>query len=137
MGDLTSPGATARRSIALDPATNEILFDQKGRVTWLSGAAAIAQALRLAFQLWRGEWFLDELVGAEWSAVLGQKFNEAKAVAFATTTSLSVAGVSRVTGMEVTYDGTARELTIVWAVETDYGPLFETTVLAIPEGAVQ
>ena len=132
MGDPTSPGAATPRGIKLDPLTREFVWSN-GRLVWTSGAEAIAQAIDLAFGFFKGEWFLDQNIGADWYSILGRKpYEPGRARAFARAVLLGVAGVLEITALDPVFDSIARHLTITWTVTTDYGPLTGTSEVALP-----
>lgn len=47
----------------LDPNTGDLSVPSSGIVPLVSGGEAIAQLIRIAFNVWRGEWFADSRVG--------------------------------------------------------------------------
>lgn len=93
-------------------------------LAFTTGIAAVAQSCRIALQMFAGEWFLDLDAGIPyWDSILAQKPDVAiKAARIAFRSELLASdGVIDVTKLVVTYDGSARTMTIVWQVLTELG----------------
>jgi hypothetical protein len=89
-----------------------------------TGLTAIAQACRIALQMFQEEWFLDLDAGMPyWQAILGQKPDVSIPAAGIAARSelMSVPGVIDVPLLDVTYDGPTRKMTIKWQVSTAFG----------------
>jgi hypothetical protein len=108
--------------LELDPITFDLTFS--------TGLRAVAQSCQIALNLVRGEWFANLDDGFPYFeregvpkeiAILGQKFNQAKAVAAFTTALLDVDGVVEVKKLEVSFDKTTRMMSVNWVVRTEFG----------------
>lgn len=122
--------------IKLDAATNDIVLVD-GDFVFTTGGEAVVQALRIALQTIRGEWFLDleegvpyyegDTVTAE-EALLGQVFDETKALSAFREAILAVPGVSDILSLGVAFDGTSRRMTVEFRVRTVFGDSDTETV---------
>lgn len=101
-----------------------------GDAAWSSGIAGVAQGIRIALQLFRGEWFLDLDEGVPYlerdgvsadEALLGQRFNEPKALRYFRDAIARAPGVNEIVSLSVTFDGPSRALTATWVVSTVFG----------------
>lgn len=95
-----------------------------------TGLAAVAQACRIALLLVRGEWFADLGLGVPYferegvtaaEALMGQKFNKAKATSAFREALEGVDGVVSVVSIAVTFNSVTREMTVTWVVRTEFG----------------
>jgi hypothetical protein len=95
-----------------------------------SGLEAVAIGIRVRLLMFRGEWFLNLRTGVPWlvnatvpagEALLGQRFNEARARAAVSEAILRTPGVKAITTLRVTYANSTRLMSITWAVSTVFG----------------
>jgi hypothetical protein len=95
------------------------------------GLEAIAQDVRQALELVRGEWFLDEEAGTPWfQDVLGQKQpNLAIARASLVSRILGRKGVKELVSFDMSFDSASRALSVSFEVSTDVGELSLTVSL--------
>ena len=109
------------------------LVIENGDLAFSSGVDGVGQAIRVAVRLVRGEWFLNLDAGVPWlerdgvdssEAILGQQFQEAKAISAFRDAIIAVPGVAAIDSLTATYDNTTRLLTIAWSVTT----VFDNTV---------
>ncbi len=101
-----------------------------GGLEWSRGIAGVAQGCRIAMQAVKGEWFLNlddgisyyenDVVPAS-RAILGQRFDEIKALAEYRTALLGVPGVGKVLALVVDYNSETRALSVSWQVKTEFG----------------
>lgn len=118
--------------------TDNDLVIVNGDLAFVTGADAVAQGIRIAIQMFNGEWFANLDVGIRYlendhvtasQALLAEKFNAVKARAEFRREILAVDGVAEITSLDVTFDRTSRTLKVVWAVRTIFGePADDTTV---------
>lgn len=120
--------------LSTDPV--DLLLDSTGDLVvtsdlqWAVGLPAIAQGIRIALQLFRGEWFLDldegvpylerEGVSAD-DALLGAKFNHGRAVAAFRDAIRRAPGVNSIVSLNVTFDRATRKVLASWIVRTEFG----------------
>lgn len=120
--------------LSTDPI--DLLLDVDGDIVidsdlrWATGLPAIAQGIRIQLQLVKGEWFLDLDDGVPYyeregvtsaEALLGGRFNQARATAAFRAAILRAPGVNTITSLAVAFDGSTRQLTVTWAVRTTFG----------------
>lgn len=101
-----------------------------GDLSWSSGLAGIAQGIRVALQLFKGEWFVDLDEGVPYleregvtsdEALLGGRFDEARALRYFRAAIGRAPGVLEIVSLSVTFDGPSRALTATWVVSTEFG----------------
>lgn len=109
-------------------ANDDLVIDTD--LQWSRGLPAIAQGIRIALRLVKGEWFLDLDDGVPYyeregvsvnDALLGGRFSEAKALASFRSAILRAPGVNTITSLAVVFDGPTRKLTVTWSVRTVFG----------------
>ena len=94
----------------------------EGDLVFTKGVDATAQQCQLALLSFRGEWFADLESGVPWyEDILGQKFDEARVRSVIRDALLAVDTVSSVEDLEILFDGSTREVTIVWTVLSTAG----------------
>jgi hypothetical protein len=123
-------GADVARDLLTTPGGDGLeLVD--GDLALAYGLDAIAQDVRQALELVRGEWFLDEEAGTPWfEDVLGQKQpNLAIARASLVSRILGRKGVNELIGFEMDFDNATRELSVSFEASTDLGELSLTVSL--------
>jgi hypothetical protein len=104
--------------LALD-ADGDILIDADG-LHFVSGLEGVAQLCRIALQLFKEEWFLNQDAGMPWfQEILGEKFNEALVRQRVSETLLKVTGVIAITSLKITFSNPA--LKITYSVQTEFG----------------
>jgi hypothetical protein len=112
---------------ALD-ANGDIAIGQD--VSWTTSLAAVVQSCRIALQMIRGEWFLNDSEGVPYwersgvpaaDALLGQPYNQLKATAAFRAALLDVPEVITILALTVSLDKTLRKLSVTWTVRTTFG----------------
>lgn len=120
--------------LSTDPI--DLLLDSTGDLVvtsdlqWSTGVSGISQGIRIALQLFKGEWFLDldegipylerEGVPAD-EALLGAKFNQGRAVAAFRDAIRRAPGVNTIVSLNVAFDRGTRKITASWIVRTEFG----------------
>ena len=97
------------------------------------GIDGVAQACRVAVQLFAEEWFLDLDVGIPYiQEILGHRRAVAELAAKAAFRRelRSVAGVLDVVSLDVTFESSTRTLTVTWVVATALGNTPKDTLSA-------
>ncbi len=125
----------------------DILLDSDGDIDFTNGGefsvgvAAVAQGIRIAVLLVRGEWFLNLDAGVAWyendsviasQAILGQAFDELKVLAAMREAIEDVPGVASVATLTVEFNGATRAMSVAWRVLTEFG---DTIADSIEQGA--
>lgn len=124
---------TDKIDIKLD-TTNDIAL-VGGDFVWTSGLEGVVQAIKIALQTIRGEWFLDLEQGVPYYAVtidgeevvstsealLGEVFDETKALTAFRTAILAVEHVSEILLLAVSFEGATRAMTVNFRVRTTFG----------------
>jgi hypothetical protein len=103
------------------------------------GLAGIAQACRVAVQMFAEEWFLDLDVGIPYlQRILGARARVAQLVAKTEfrVELLAVAGVIAITRLDASFEPTTRTLTVTWQVLTDLGNTPVDTIVLSTSGGV-
>lgn len=110
-----------------------------GKLSWSRGIPAVVQGIFIRLRTVRGEAFRDlehgvpylanDVVDAS-EAILGQRFDEAKARATFRTEILKAPGAEELLGLAVAFDGSERALTVSFQVRTAFGDsALETVVI--------
>lgn len=133
--DAETPGATLDRQTstiasgvdwALDLDTGDLIFPLR----YTTGLEAVAQGIRIRLLSFRGEWFLDlddgvpylvrEGVTAD-EALLGQRWDQTKAVQAFRAAIVAAPGVDDLTRLTVEFTGATRTMSVSFEVKTSFG----------------
>lgn len=130
-----SPGAILDRQTgtvtpgldwAIDLDTGDLLFPLR----YTTGLEAVAQAIRIRLLNFKGEWFADLDDGVPYlardgvdasEALLGQQFNELRALAAFRTAIKAAPGVDVLDLLAVEFNNATRTLTVSFRVRTSFG----------------
>lgn len=94
------------------------------------GLDGVVQGVRVRMLLVKGEWFLDQSKGVPYlerdlvtasEALLGQRFNETKALAAFRTPILATPGVLSIAKLAVAFTAATRTLAVTWRARTVFG----------------
>lgn len=107
---------------------------------WSRGVPGIAQGIRIAILMVRGEWFLNDQDGVPYwerpgvpasEALLGTPYNELKVLAAYREAIESAPGVNRIVALNVSQlnKGT-RGISVTWTVRTTFGDTIAETTIA-------
>lgn len=115
----------------------DILLGEDGDIDLSSGGPqfsrgidAVLQAIKIALQAVRGEWFADLEDGVPYferdgvtadQALLGQQFDRGKAQAAFRDAILSAPGVGSIVSLVVTFESVTRTLSVSFEVKTIFG----------------
>lgn len=114
--------------LAVDADGNLVFTD--GDLTWTSGLAGVVDQCHLALLSIRGEWFLDLEEGIPYyegptvpagEALLGNVFDEERALAEFRNALLGVSNVSKVLHLAITFDGATRDMLVEFRLRTTWG----------------
>lgn len=109
------------------------LYFPNGDVLHVFGIEAIGQQLELAFAYWKGEWFASLDSGFDFYGLVLVENPDLEAIRTeATTTALSVPGVTSIETLELDLDRQSRTLTLEIEVNSDLGLVRRSIVLAPP-----
>ncbi len=101
-----------------------------GKLSFSRGIPGVVQGVRIRLGKFRGEWFRDRESGVPYlandvvdasEAILGQRFDEAKARAALRTEILNAPGVEELLGLAVAFDGSTRDMKASFTVRTAFG----------------
>lgn len=96
----------------------------------VAGLPGVSQLIRIALQMFKGEWFLNLAAGTPWmendtvpesEAVLGQRYSREKALNTIRQIITKVPGVKKILSLESTFDRATRKLSVSWEVVADWG----------------
>lgn len=108
---------------------NGDLVVENGDLVFSRGVAAVAQSIRIAIQLFEGEWFLDLSAGMPWyRSILGRRFDETAMRAAFRDAILTAPGVASLTSLTSTLDVAARRLRVSWAAIAEFGDTVADTL---------
>lgn len=101
-----------------------------------TGAIGTGQNVQLRLRMIKGEWFMDQDVGPPWlpgngvsedEAILGQKFNPARARAAVVEALDGTPGLGSITSIEIAFDSTTRGMSITVEATTLFGDTIRET----------
>lgn len=126
------------QDLLLDSSNDLVIVN--GDLAFSFGIAAVAQACRIAIQIFAGEWFLNLDVGIPyWQTILAQKPEvavPAAQIAFRGELE-AVQGVLDVPLCSVIYVGATRQLQVTWQVTTGLGDTpVDTIAISIATGVL-
>ncbi len=122
--------APRARALAFDLATGSFVRSN-GRITFVSDRAAIAQAVSIHLQSFKGEWFLDVLNGLPYFDQILVKSPNMTAIEQTLRREIeSVPGIKSVKTITLTRDRVNRTLSVVWIADSDLGELNGAETLA-------
>lgn len=91
-------------------------------LSFSSGTAGVAQAIRVRLQLVMGEWFANLEAGVDWvGKIWGQKFDAVVVTNEMRKAILDAPGVGTINTLTATFDRQFREVTINWDVTSVFG----------------
>lgn len=115
---------TAWRDLKLDSFGD--LAIENGDFVLLEGIDAIAQEIRIAVQLWRGEYAFDGDLGIDWQSLLQKGVDDSTIAAALRKTIAAIVGVSSVDKIEIVRQDN-RRAAISIAVTSDVGAVATVT----------
>lgn len=108
--------------ILLDPVTGDMLLDAQGSPQFSRGLPAVAQGIRIALGVFRGEWFLNLIAGTPWyQSILGKRFNQNQILGIFRAMILAVPGVDHLASLTAAFDGPTRTATISFEAVVVFG----------------
>jgi hypothetical protein len=120
--DTTQQGATLARDLQLD--TDGDLELEAGDLVLIRGAEAIIQAVNIALQFVKGEWFYDLEAGVPYfQDVLVKNPSPDLLQSTFRKAVLEVKGIESVTSLSLTLDRSTRTLSVGWSAVSDVGLL--------------
>lgn len=124
--------ASPLRNLKLDDSGD--LSITAGQLDTVSGLVAVAQAVRTALSLFRGEWFLDNTAGIPYfDNILVHSPNLTVVRAIIRAAVLDVPGVAQVSTLELDFDKDARQLQVDLGIVADLGELVSVNLqLGVP-----
>ncbi len=99
-------------------------------MNYTRGLTAVAQGIRIRIQMFKGEWFLNLDEGVpylendsvlEADALLGQRFDQAKALSAFRRVIAATPYVQSILALGVAFDGSTRSMTVEWRVKSALG----------------
>ncbi len=125
--------------LLLDDDTHDLVI-RDGDFVFSSGLQGIAQAVKIAVMMIRGEWFYDLDEGVRYyerldgsiparEAILGQKFDELKAIADIRDAILSIPYEIKIVSIAATFDPDTRVLTMSWELQPTFGGTIADTLV--------
>jgi hypothetical protein len=118
------------RDIALDSSGDWEVLASTGDLRLVSDEEAIVQAVGIALQFVRGEWFLDLEFGVPYfQDVLIKNPSPDVLHSVFRAAILGVKGISAVTSLVLSLDRATRTLSVTWSATSDVGLLSSTVEL--------
>ncbi len=119
---------TTARDIKLD--TNGDWEVSGGDLQLISDGPSIVQAIEIALQFFKGEWFLDLDAGVPWYQNVLVKNPDPNLLHSIFRKAISdVEGVTEVTALDLSIDNATRTLSVSFRVATDVGELSSTVTV--------
>lgn len=111
----------ALRTLKIDTATGDLALEA-GQVVIIEGVQAVAQAVRMRLQFILGEWYLNQELGIDYfGEVLVAQPNMGRIRELFRREILATRGVARIISLGLSFDRTARHLTITTEILADDG----------------
>jgi hypothetical protein len=102
----------------LDLSTNNLVI--------ITGDDALVQHLRSRLRFFRGEWFLNELIGFPyWTDVFIKDPNLTAIRSFYRQTILTTPGIDSISKLDLDFDRAARQLSVTFTAVKDDGEILE------------
>lgn len=120
--------------LLLDEDTHDLVFEN-GDFVWSRGLQGVAQDLKIAWKMIRGEVFTNVNEGVRYfendhvsaaDAIIGAKFDLAKATNEFRDVALQNSLITEIVELEVTFDDTTRTLTVSGTMRTEWGDFTAT-----------
>lgn len=112
--------------VALDPTTNDLVFDAAGDLVLVDGADLAQQSVRLVLLTHQGEWWADTTLGVDWAGEVLVKDPRLDVIrALIADQILSVPGVRAVGEIGIDIDATTRAATITITATATTGELLQ------------
>lgn len=112
--------------LALDPVTNDLIFDEAGDLVLCDGVDLAAQSIRLVLLTHVGEWWADTTQGIDWVGEVFVKDPRLDVIrALIADQILSVPGVVAVGEITIDIDPTTRAATITLQATAEDGGLIQ------------
>ncbi len=120
--------------LLLDEDTHDLVFEN-GDFVWSHGLQGVAQDLKIAWKMIRGEVFTNVNEGVRYfendhvsasDAIIGGKFDLAKATNEFRDVALQNSLITEIVELEVTFDDTTRTLTVSGTMRTEWGDFTAT-----------
>ena len=102
-----------------------------------AGLVAVEQGIRARLLMFRGEWFLDRSIGMPWleretyvtssQAILGQRYNEARARDALSAAILGTPNVTDLVKLTLSFNVATRRLRVTWVARCAFGTAEGTT----------
>jgi hypothetical protein len=103
--------------------TNDLNFESRD-LTVVSGSALVAQRLKVALQLFKGEWFLDAEQGVPWYQEILEKGVDTNVIdSILRDKVIKTPGVNRILEWSSEIDAATRTVSVAFTVDTVYGPV--------------
>lgn len=125
------------QDVALD-VDGDIKIDPKIGLVFVSGRAAVEQAVRIRLLMFAGEWFLNQDIGVPYfEELIGDASKrpgvEARARAAFAAAILDAPGVLEIKRLEVNINKDTRRMTVTWEATCAFGDTAGGTV-TVPNG---
>ncbi len=122
--------------LKINEQTGDLEIGSDGDLIIVDGIDAIAQHLRIRFQFFLGEWFLNRLLGVPYFEEILRKAPDLNVVqSIFRDVILTTPGVLEITKFLVDFDGVTRQLSLDFDANTTEGPLTFTEDFVIPPPA--
>lgn len=100
----------------------DIIVDPVVGITFVSGLDGVAQLVKIALRLFRGEWFLDLDAGVPYfQSILGKKYDAVALRAEIVTAVMGVPCVTEIIELTLDFDGETRTASVSVSLRTQFG----------------
>ncbi len=122
--------------LKINTTNGDLEIGDDGDLIIIDGIDAIAQHLRIRFNFFFGEWFLNRLLGVRWFEEVLIKAPDLNVVqSLLRDVILTTPGVLEITRFVIDFDGVTRRLSLDFDANTTEGPLTFTEDFVIPAPA--
>lgn len=100
------------------------LVYENGSFVFIEGAACLKQRLELSIRCDKKSWFLNPGLGVDWWSIYDQKYISDRIVrSEIERVLLDDSEVTEIKSIDISYDNSARKISIVWKVSSVYGEI--------------
>ncbi|MBU8908496.1 DUF2634 domain-containing protein [Desertibacillus haloalkaliphilus] len=120
------------KSLYINPVTKDIEFDGSGNFRMVDGKDELIQQVRLTIKTNLREWFLNPVLGFDYSTVFVKRPNREEIRSALVEAVDQVEGIDRIENIEIDFDRSKRKLKVFFvAISSEYGEIQDDEVVSV------